>query len=49
MQHRLTDGGEQARTAGARVLDNVLDETVGALTDPERTELLRLLTKAGGA
>ncbi|MET4782274.1 MarR family winged helix-turn-helix transcriptional regulator [Glaciihabitans sp. UYNi722] len=49
VQHRLTDGGEKARTAGADVLDDVLDETVGALTAPERTELLRLLTKAGGA
>jgi DNA-binding MarR family transcriptional regulator len=46
--HRLTDDGEQARTAGAAVLDDVLDETVGTLTAPERTELLRLLTKAGG-
>jgi hypothetical protein len=30
------------------VLDDVLEETVGTLTAPERTELLRLLTKAGG-
>ncbi|MCW2756151.1 MAG: MarR family transcriptional regulator, partial [Marmoricola sp.] len=46
--HRLTDDGEQARTAGAGVLDDVLEETVGTLTAPERIELLRLLTKAGG-
>jgi DNA-binding MarR family transcriptional regulator len=49
VQHRLTDDGERARIAGAGVLDDVLDETVGALTAPERSELLRLLTKAGGA
>ncbi len=49
VQHRLTDNGKQARTAGAGVLDDVLDETVGVLTAPERAELLRLLTKAGGA
>ena len=47
--HRLTDDGEQARAAGAGVLDDVLAETVGALTATERRELLRLLTKAGGA
>ena len=48
VQHRLTADGEQARTVGADVLDDVLDETVGALTSPERVELLRLLKKAGG-
>lgn len=48
VQHRLTDDGEQARTAGAVVLDGVLDETIGSLSGPERAELLRLLTKAGG-
>jgi DNA-binding MarR family transcriptional regulator len=49
VHHRLTDEGERARRAGADVLDTVLDETVGALTETERAELLRLLTKAGGA
>jgi DNA-binding MarR family transcriptional regulator len=49
VRHRLTEDGEQARDAGATVLDDVLDGTVGVLTEPERTELLRLLTKAGGA
>ncbi len=47
VHHRFTEGGEQARAAGADVLDDVLDKTVGALTAPERTELLRLLIKAG--
>lgn len=47
VQHRHTDDGEQALAAGADVLDTVLDETIGALTSQERTELLRLLTKAG--
>lgn len=49
VQHRLTDDGEQASTAGAQVLDDVLDGTLGALTTKERTELLRLLAKAGGS
>jgi DNA-binding MarR family transcriptional regulator len=49
VQHRLTPEGEQARTTGAALLDDVLDETVGALSAAERSELLRLLTKAGGA
>ncbi|WP_022887144.1 MarR family winged helix-turn-helix transcriptional regulator [Glaciibacter superstes] len=49
VQHRHTDDGEQALAAGADVLDTVLDETIGALTSHERTELLRLLTKAGSA
>ena len=49
VHHRLTDEGDQARTTGADVLDTLLDETLGNLTVPERRELLRLLTKAGGA
>jgi DNA-binding MarR family transcriptional regulator len=48
VQHRLTDDGDRARTAGAGLLDDVLDATVGTLTGPERAELLRLLRKAGG-
>lgn len=48
VHHRLTGDGEQARSAGADVLNNVLDETIGLLTARERTELLRLLTKAAG-
>ena len=48
VHHRLTETGERAQASGADALDSVLDETVGALTAPERTELLRLLTKAGG-
>jgi len=31
------------------VLDTVLDETVGTLSESERAELLRLLMKAAGA
>lgn len=49
VRHRLTDDGERARARGADVLGGVLDETVGALTKTERSELLRLLVKAGGA
>jgi DNA-binding MarR family transcriptional regulator len=49
VHHRLTDAGEHARAAGARVFDGVLSETLGTLTEPERTEILRLLTKAGSA
>ncbi len=48
VQHRLTDDGERARVAGADMVDAVLDTTVGVLTASERTELLRLLTKAAG-
>ena len=49
VHHRLTAGGEQTRTSGADVLDTVLDETVGTLSESERAELLRLLMKAAGA
>ena len=49
VHHRLTEEGERARTSGAAVLDTVLDETVGALSEPERAELFRLLAKASGA
>ena len=46
VHHRLTAEGEGARAAGAGLVDAVLDETVGTLDAAERTELLRLLTKA---
>ncbi|MGI5133026.1 MarR family winged helix-turn-helix transcriptional regulator [Pseudonocardia sp. CA-107938] len=48
VRHRLTQRGETARTAGAAVLDAVLADSLGALTDDERTTLHNLLIKAGG-
>jgi len=48
VHHRLTADGQRAQAAGADVLDTVLDETIGTLTEPERGQLLRLLTKASG-
>lgn len=47
--HRLTDTGEQARAAGAALLDSMLDETLGVLSVTERADLLRLVRKASGA
>src|SRR5689334_6080508 len=48
VRHRLTEQGENARRAGGAVLDGVLAESLGVLTDEERTTLHDLLLKAGG-
>ncbi|WP_233223430.1 MarR family winged helix-turn-helix transcriptional regulator [Amycolatopsis sp. CA-128772] len=47
-RHELTGEGERAFEAGSLVLESVLAETVGALTDAERVTLHELLLKAAG-
>lgn len=46
VRHRLTPRGEEARQAGAAILDGVLAETVGKLTAAELAGLYRLLLRA---
>ena len=48
VRHRLTERGENARVAGGAVLDRLLAESLGRLTDAERSTLYGLLVKAGG-
>ncbi|ATE55525.1 MarR family winged helix-turn-helix transcriptional regulator [Actinosynnema pretiosum] len=48
VRHALTDEGIAAHEAGSGIVDEVLEETVGVLTDRERAELLALLEKALG-
>lgn len=45
VRHRLTDAGTAAYQAGVSIVDGVLAETVGTLTDDERTSLHALLSK----
>ncbi|MEV6823612.1 MarR family winged helix-turn-helix transcriptional regulator [Amycolatopsis sp. NPDC051102] len=47
-RHELTDEGERAYDAGSAVVDAVLSESVGALTEAERDILHELLIKAAG-
>jgi DNA-binding MarR family transcriptional regulator len=49
IRHRLTARGEEVRRAGAQVVDGVLAESLGKLSDAELAELQRLLLRAGGA
>jgi DNA-binding MarR family transcriptional regulator len=49
VRHRLTARGEEVRSAGARVLDGVLAESLGQLRADELAELYRLLLLADGA
>lgn len=48
VRHRLTEEGGAAFRAGDGVVEEVLAETVGALSASERTTLLALLTKTLG-
>jgi DNA-binding MarR family transcriptional regulator len=48
IRHRLTARGEEARQAGAKILDGVLAESVGRLSPAELAELHRLLLRAAG-
>ncbi|MCG8919008.1 MarR family winged helix-turn-helix transcriptional regulator [Actinokineospora sp. PR83] len=48
-RHELTDEGERAREAGAAVVEAVLADSVGALTEAERVVLHELLIKAAHA
>ncbi|WP_438860618.1 MarR family winged helix-turn-helix transcriptional regulator [Amycolatopsis solani] len=47
-RHRLTGEGERAFEAGSSVLESVLAETVGTLTEAEQAVLHELLIKAAG-
>jgi DNA-binding MarR family transcriptional regulator len=49
VHHRLTARGEEARSAGARILDGVLAESLGQLRHDDLAELHRLLLLAAGA
>ncbi len=49
VRHRLTTQGEDVRNAGAQVLDGVIAESLGRLSEDELTELHRLLLLAAGA
>lgn len=46
VRHRLTGQGETAFQAGSGIADGVLAESIGTLTDSERTSLHAMLTKA---
>lgn len=46
VRHRLTDEGRAAHQAGSSIIDSILTETIGTLTDDERASLHRMLTKA---
>lgn len=48
VRHRLTAAGEAARRAGGDVVDSVLQDSLGGLTDEERETLHRLLVQAAG-
>ena len=46
IRHRLTAEGETAYQAGSAVVDRVLAESIGTLTDREQTSLYSMLTRA---
>lgn len=48
-RHSLTEDGQRAYEAGSVILEGVLAESVGALTDAERVVLHELLLKAAQA
>lgn len=48
VRHEVTEAGEDARRAGAHVMDDVLAESLGNLTAGELATLHRLLAKADG-
>lgn len=48
VRHRLTDAGERVRAAGVGIFEGVLAETVGTLSDAERSTLLELVVRAAG-
>lgn len=47
VRHRLTGAGREAFNAGSGIMDEVLSETVGSLTEAELSTLHQLLVKAG--
>ncbi|MDH2413877.1 hypothetical protein [Nocardioides sp. CER19] len=46
MRHRLTSAGERAYADGAGIVEGVLSETIGQLSEQERSTLFALLVKA---
>ena len=46
VRHRLTSEGVAAYNAGSGIVDGVLAESIGTLTESERAALLAMLTKA---
>lgn len=49
VQHRITDAGEQVRRDGGALLDEVLQASLGGLSDRDRAALHRLLLQALGS
>jgi DNA-binding MarR family transcriptional regulator len=49
VRHALTADGERVRAAGAQIVDDVLAESVGTLSQRDRATLLRLLVAAAEA
>jgi DNA-binding MarR family transcriptional regulator len=46
VRHRITEAGEQARAAGAEMMQEVLGQTVGTLSEDDLRTLHRLLLAA---
>jgi DNA-binding MarR family transcriptional regulator len=46
VRHRLTPRGQQVHETGAAILDDLLTDTIGKLTQEELTDLYRLLLRA---
>lgn len=49
VRHALTADGDRVRAAGAQIIDGVLAESVGTLSQRDRATLYRLLAKAAEA
>lgn len=49
VRHALTAEGERVRAAGAKILERVLAESIGTLSERDRATLYRLLVKAADA
>ena len=49
VRHSLTADGERIRAAGAQIIDSVLTESIGTLSQRDRDTLYRLLVKAAEA
>lgn len=48
VRHRLTERGDEARSAGGDVVDTVMGQTLGALEPDQLDQLHKLLTLAAG-
>lgn len=49
VRHALTADGERIRAAGAQIVESVLAESIGTLSQRDRATLYRLLVKAAEA